>query len=186
VKPLGEWETFYVIVGSSAGALIGLQFVVMALVADLPIRRKSAQSTDAFGTPTVVHFGAVLLLSAMFTAPWRSIGPPSVLFGTGGAVGIVYVAIVARRARRQTTYEPVFEDWLFHVLLPAVAYVTLAAAAYAVRSHAYEALFAVGSAALLLLFIGIHNSWDTVTYLVLQHRPEPADRSNRPNPGPPL
>lgn len=29
-----EWETFYVIVGSSAGALTGLMFVVIALVAD--------------------------------------------------------------------------------------------------------------------------------------------------------
>jgi len=28
-----EWESFYVIVGSAAGALIGLQFVVMTLVA---------------------------------------------------------------------------------------------------------------------------------------------------------
>ncbi len=33
---LGGWQNFYVIVGSSAGTLIGLQFVVMALVADLP------------------------------------------------------------------------------------------------------------------------------------------------------
>jgi len=27
-----QWENFYIIVGSSAGALTGLQFVVMALV----------------------------------------------------------------------------------------------------------------------------------------------------------
>jgi hypothetical protein len=31
------WENFYVIVGSSAGARIGLQFVVMTLLADMPI-----------------------------------------------------------------------------------------------------------------------------------------------------
>ena len=30
---LSGWENFYVIVGSSAGALIGLQFVVMTLIA---------------------------------------------------------------------------------------------------------------------------------------------------------
>jgi len=29
MEALKEWESFYVIVGSSAGALIGLQFVVM-------------------------------------------------------------------------------------------------------------------------------------------------------------
>jgi hypothetical protein len=32
---LAEWESFYVIVGSSSAALTGLQFVVIALVADL-------------------------------------------------------------------------------------------------------------------------------------------------------
>jgi hypothetical protein len=41
---LAEWNSFYVIVGSSAGALIGLQFVVMALIAETPhaLMRKQA------------------------------------------------------------------------------------------------------------------------------------------------
>ena len=38
------WENFYVIVGSSAGALIGLQFVVITLIADMPIARGQAQA----------------------------------------------------------------------------------------------------------------------------------------------
>ena len=62
---LDGWENFYVIVGSSAGALIGLQFVVITLIADMPITRGYAQASDAFSTPSVVHFGVVLLLSAM-------------------------------------------------------------------------------------------------------------------------
>ena len=33
LSALSRWENFYVIVGSSAGALTGLQFVVMALIA---------------------------------------------------------------------------------------------------------------------------------------------------------
>src|SRR5271157_4358910 len=40
---LAGWESFYVIVGSSAGALIGLQFVVITLIADMPIARGEAQ-----------------------------------------------------------------------------------------------------------------------------------------------
>src|SRR5436190_24376937 len=35
-ETLSLWENFYVIVGSSAGALTGLQFVVMALIPDSP------------------------------------------------------------------------------------------------------------------------------------------------------
>ena len=50
---LGGWENFYVIVGSSAGALIGLQFVVMALVSDMPRTPNQAQTGHAFATPTM-------------------------------------------------------------------------------------------------------------------------------------
>ena len=59
-----------------------------------------------------------------------------------------------------------FEDWLFHVLLPLAAYAGLAGSAFAAHSYTRPALFIVGAAALLLLFIGIHNAWDTVTHLV--------------------
>jgi len=61
---LTAWQNFYLVVGSSAGALIGLQFVVIALIADTPLGRNEEQAGQAFATPTVVHFGAVLLLSA--------------------------------------------------------------------------------------------------------------------------
>ena len=34
MSPLDQWDNFYMIVGTSAGALIGLQFVVMTLIAE--------------------------------------------------------------------------------------------------------------------------------------------------------
>jgi hypothetical protein len=163
---LGGWENFYVIVGSSAGALIGLQFVVLTLIASRPIARGEAQAGDAFATPIVVHFGVVLLLSAFVSAPWDGIGTVAVLWGLVGLSGIVYIVIVARRMRAQTAYRPVFEDWLFHVLLPLAAYAMLTGSAFAARSSARTALFLVGAASLLLLFVGIHNAWDTVMHLV--------------------
>jgi hypothetical protein len=66
----------------------------------------------------------------------------------------------------------VFEDWLFHVLLPFAAYTALVAAAGAAPSHLRTALFLVAAAALLLLFIGIHNAWDAVTYHVFVKKRE--------------
>jgi hypothetical protein len=53
----------------------------------------------------------------------------------------------------------VVEDWSFHLLLPLTAYTLLVLSALAARSWMREALFGVGAAALLLLFIGIHNPW---------------------------
>jgi len=170
MSPMNGWENFYVIVGSSAGALIGLQFVVMTLIADRSVARGEAQAGDAFSTPSVVHFGVVLLLSALLSAPWDGIGAVAIVWGLVGLSGIAYSVIVGRRMRAQTVYKPVFEDWLFHVLFPLAAYAVLAGSAFAARSHARTALFLVGAAALLLLFIGIHNAWDTVTHLVFNEK----------------
>src|SRR5262249_41895767 len=69
---LASWESFYVIVGSSAAALTGLQFVVIALVAETT-RRTGARQFSAFATPTVVHFGGVLLTSSVLSAPWPTL-----------------------------------------------------------------------------------------------------------------
>jgi L-asparagine transporter-like permease len=166
---LKEWESFYVIVGSSAGALIGLQFVVLTLIAERPSARMP-EATAAFATPSVVHFAVVLLLSALMSAPWHGIGTVAVFCGLVGIIGIVYAVIVARRMRTQKAYRPVFEDWLFHVLLPLAAYAILAVSAYFAYSHPRRALFLVGAATLLFLFVGIHNAWDAVTYHITVQR----------------
>jgi hypothetical protein len=171
---LDAWENFYVIVGSSAGALIGLQFVVITLLAEVPLDGSDAQAGRAFGTPNVVHFGVVLFLSAIVSAPWSGLGIVAVIWGLLGLGGILYAVVVARRMRSQTAYEPVFEDWAFHALLPLMAYGMLAVSACFAYSHAGPALFAVGAASLLLLFIGIHNAWDTVTYHVFVRSRESA------------
>jgi hypothetical protein len=172
---LSGWVNFYVIVGSSAGALIGLQFVVMTLIDNVPMTRKDARAGDAFSTPTVVHFGAVLLLSATASAPWDGVAPVAVLWGLLGLSGVMYVVLVTRRLRAQTVYRPVFEDRLCHVWLPFTAYALLAGSACAAFSHPHPALFLVGAAALLLLFVGIHNAWDIVTYHVFVNRREQKD-----------
>jgi hypothetical protein len=171
MTPLAGWQNFYVIVGSSAGALIGLQFVVMALIATLPRGPNAAQAGAAFATPNIVHFGTVLLLSAALCAPWRAIGGAAIFCGLLGLAGLAYAIVVTRRMRVQTAYQPEFEDWLFHALLPFAAHATLAGSAFAARSHAREALFGVAAAALLLLFTGIHNAWDAVTYHVFVKKP---------------
>lgn len=162
--PLSGWENFYVIVGSSAGALIGLQFVVITLIADMPAVRDLERAGSAYSTPTIVHFGAALLLSAAISAPWQDIHGAAIAWGGLGLAGVVYEIVVIRRIRTQVAYAPVFEDWLFHVLLPLVAYAVLAVSAWEARADARSALFAVAAAALVLLFVGIHNAWDAVTY----------------------
>jgi hypothetical protein len=159
------WETFYVIVGSSGGAMTGLMFVVIAFVADF---RSAQQQIDAFGTPTVVHFSAVLMLSAILTAPWPAMWGVRLALGAFGAAGVGYMLIVLTRTRRQTAYKPVFEDWLFHAALPLAAYAGVLVAAAALPRHQTSLLFVIGAASVLLLFVGIHNAWDTVIYIIVE------------------
>ncbi|MBA3913643.1 MAG: hypothetical protein H0X25_07260 [Acidobacteriales bacterium] len=176
---LSGWQNFYVIVGSSAGALIGLQFVVITLVAELPVKNDLEQAGSAFATPTIVHFGAVLLLAAVISAPWHGTAAPAMIWGVVGLAGVGYELITVRRMRMQKAYSPEWEDWLFHVVLPFAAYAILAGAAYAVRFHPPRALFGVAAATLLLLFSGIHNAWDAVTYHIFVLRRKTQNRDRR-------
>src|SRR4051812_23401825 len=96
---LSEWENFYVIVGSSAGALIGLQFVVITLIADL--RKTSSKQISAFGTPTVIQFAAALLISALLSMPWESLAGLRAALGIFGIVGAAYAIRAILHALQQ-------------------------------------------------------------------------------------
>jgi hypothetical protein len=177
VSEFAKWDNFYVIVGSAAGALIGLQFVVLTLIAERP-PEGVVEAGAAFGSPTVVHFGSVLFLSALLHAPWQTVSLPAAIWGFTGLGGIGYTLIVVRRMQRQVAYQPQFEDWLCHVALPLAAYAILAWAWWEAQTRTREALFGVGGAALLLLFVGIHNAWDNTAYHVMVNIPKGNRREN--------
>ena len=176
MRQLTEWDSFYVIVGSSAAALTGLMFVVITLIADLKTPRSSG-TIAAFGTPTVVHFCVALIVSAMLSAPWHALTTAAIAVGICGVGGLGYTMVVMRRARRQTTYKPVLEDWLFHSAFPLAAYGAITIAAIRLPGDAEHSLFTVAGSVLALVLIGIHNAWDTVTYLAIQQQ----ERQDRPN-----
>ena len=175
VSPLTTWQNFYVIIGSSAGALTGLMFVVITLISGSQLR-KSSEPVAAFSTPNVVHFCLALLIAAILCAPWQVLWNASLLLSLCGLGGATYVVIVLRRLRRvrqQPVYIPVLEDWLWHTVFPLVSYTALVVAAIILPGNPAPALFVTGAATLLLLFIGIHNALDNVTYVVIaQSQPE--------------
>jgi hypothetical protein len=151
-----------------------------AVRGDDPDRRTSpsraVEADAAFGTPTIVHFSAALLLSAILVAPWQTITIGAIAPEIIGVIGALCVIVVARRIHVQRAYEPEFEDWIFHALLPFTAYGILAAAAFLIGRYPRDGLFGVGGGTLLLLFIGIHNAWDSVAYLVFVSRQKMGDR----------
>ncbi len=162
---LAPWANFYVIIGTAAATRTGLTFVVITLLAGLP-RRISTDGIAAFNTPSVVHFCATLFITTLLSAPWPLLWPAALLLGLTGLSGITYVILIVRRTRHISGYQPVLEDWLWHVVFPFLSYLALIIAAIAFPSNPASALFVIAAATLLFLFIGIHNSWDNVTYLI--------------------
>ena len=169
LSPLAAWQNFYGIIGTAAATLTGLMFVVATLVAGVRMRLSSPSEAFAtFNSPNVWHFGAALLVAAILSAPWQALWNAGLLLGLCGLGGMIYVVIVLRRVRRQKDYQPVLEDWLFHTVLPLVSYTALLVAAIVLPGHPAPALFVIAAGTVLLLFIGIHNAWDNVTYIALE------------------
>jgi uncharacterized membrane protein YidH (DUF202 family) len=169
MSPLSAWVNFYVIVGSSAGALTGLTFIAITLLPDE--RRPSASlSTPAFTTPTVVHFAMALLISATLSAPWPSLAPLSALLVVVGLGMLAYGATVVLRLRRLSRtleYEMVLEDWLLYGVCPLIVYAGLVVAGALLANHPTPALFGVAGVLLALLAMALHNAWDLVTFIAL-------------------
>jgi hypothetical protein len=143
----------------------------MALVAESDVRSDTGE-VDAFGTPTIVHFCAVLLVSSIISAPWPHLWQVAIAVEICGVSGISYTLIVMRRASR-TNYRPELEDWIWHAVLPLVAYLILFLGAVALPLRTVPALFGIGVFSLLVLFIGIHNAWDSVTYITVGMKRQP-------------
>lgn len=174
---LTEWSTFFSVTAGAAATLTGLMFVVVTL-----IRREDwgdANPDDGistFSTPTVINFGAALLVSAVMIAPWPSIAGPLICTGFLGLAGMIHILRVALRARRMTVYDPDVEDWIWYWILPFSAYCVVLAGAL-LMPFERTAPFVTGASVLLLMFIGIRNSWDVVTFIA-----KGGPRSGRQNP----
>lgn len=166
-SPLKAWTDFYVIVGSSAAALTGLMFVVITLVAGLRART-TRDGIAAFSTPTVVHFCVVLLIGASVAAPWPALTYVSGLLTVAALVALAYSVRIVARANAVEEYEPDFEDRVSYMILPIVAYSIMLLAAAALAFRPAPALFGLAGTSLLLIFLGIHNAWDVVTYVGVQ------------------
>ncbi|HET9448908.1 MAG TPA: hypothetical protein VFO35_21745 [Steroidobacteraceae bacterium] len=166
--PLHEWEGFYVIVGTSAAALTGLMFVVIAVVADAGPRAATPRGIATFLTPTIVHFCLALVISAILSARWPRPFEVQIILALLAVGGLIYTLVVLRRALGVPNYTVVLEDWVWHVVFPLLAYALVLMASLWLESMTPLALLLVGGASVLLVLIGIHNAWDTVTYLIMQ------------------
>ena len=166
---LSDWQNFYMIMGTAAATLTGLMFVVTTLIAGIDAHLSTLNAAvSAFNTPTVVHFGTVLLLAGILSAPWQTFSSLSVLLGLLGLGMVFYSIIVLWRMWRVPHYQSTLEDWSWYMAFPLIANILLIVAAFVLPKNPSSALYLVGSAMMLLLLVGIRNAWDMVTFLAVE------------------
>ncbi|HZY99011.1 MAG TPA: hypothetical protein VFE36_05520 [Candidatus Baltobacteraceae bacterium] len=156
---------------TAAATLTGLVFVVITLVRDAPSLQPKEEGIATFTTPIVIHFCTALYIAAVFIVPWRTYGGVAVLVGLCGIYGVIYVSRVILRTLRLNSdgnnYTPDMEDWIWYNCVPLLAYLAILGGSIALPHAALQALFAIAGGVLLLLFTGIRNAWDVVTYLAI-------------------
>jgi hypothetical protein len=166
---LASWTSFYVVTGSAAAALTGLMFIVITLVTGLERSERNPEGTSIFSTPTVVHFSAAFVISAMLTAPWHSLFWLGLLLACGAFVCAANIVRVSWRISLLARYHADLEDWSWYTILPLIAYLSILGGAVGVATGALRGLTPIAAGVALLVIIGIHNAWDIVTYLATRN-----------------
>jgi hypothetical protein len=160
------WDSFYLLIGGAAGALIGLLFVVATLTGNVG-REQATRGAQVYMTPTVFHFAMVLVTSALTAVPHLPQRAAASIVGAFGVLGLVYAANVSWmiRTKRVTADAPHWTDIWCYGVVPTVLYLAMVAAAWTLETSKAWGPDAVAAVTLGLLLIGIRNAWDLVTWL---------------------
>jgi len=158
---LESWRDFYVMIGTASGAIVGATFVVATLAGGI---EKRTLGLRGFITPTAVHLGSVLVVSAILSVPTLNAAMLAILLGIGGVAGAIYgIVVIARIASLNLG----IDDWIFYAIAPVVSYAVLAAAALCALSSTELSLNLMAGSLVALLIIGMRNAWDMATFMIL-------------------
>jgi hypothetical protein len=166
------WHDFYALIGTAAATLIGLMFVA-ASIASTYITEEHRAGIQAFFTPTVAHFAAVLITCVVLSAPlltWTLLGV--VLIGIGVA-GLGYASIVwVRMGRGGLTTTIDLADRFWYALSPVAGHLLiLGSGVLALMLRNEHSLQLLGLAIVSLLLAGIRNAWDITAWAVTRSGP---------------
>jgi hypothetical protein len=170
------WDNYYLMLGPSAAALIGLMFVVVTLTAGRD-REQVSRGKHLYTSPIVWHLAVVVVLSGTASAPtvtgkwFAGISGGLGLFGIGmcirNSIGIAQVPI---SGDENNTF-----DVIWYGVVPALVYVALLVAAGLVFIANPWGASAVAAALMALLLVSIHAEWDLVTFLAPMAPPSRTD-----------
>lgn len=170
---LRDWESFYLLVGSAAAALIGLLFIVATLTTNID-RSSVDRGNHLYMTPIVFHLVMIVVLSATALAPTVTTAAFGIVCALAAIAGFAYGAMVTFGIVTIADPPTHWSDKWYYGAGPTLAYVVLAIVAAAMLRNRGWAANGVATVAVVLLLLGIRNAWDLVTYLApKQPKPEP-------------
>jgi hypothetical protein len=162
---LHGWDNFYIMAGTAGATLIGLLFVIITLGTHLSPSRV-AHGVRAFLTPTLVHFGSVLLQALVVLVPWPSAWPAGLVLAFCGLVGLVYLVDVVLKRQKVQFVSLHLLDWIPYAGIPALANLNLITGAIGIIAEKSFAPYCLAGAITLFLFAGIYGAWDLTLWIV--------------------
>jgi len=166
---LHDRDNFYVTTGAASASLLGLLFVVVTLGAGFS-SSDALIGARAFLTPTLVHFGSVLLLSLAALAPFASPWPAAVILCLCGLSGLAYLTRVIAARRKIDFVALSWADWVPYGGVPALANVCLIVGAAGLIAEKSFAPGVIAGAAALFLSCGVYGAWDLTLWVIVNGR----------------
>jgi hypothetical protein len=166
LNSLEHWHEFYLLLGTAASAFIALLFVAASIGAGIMTAQRTS-ATRIYMSPVIVHFAAVLYVSAIALIPSHTTASFGLLLGTAAMGGLVYSAGTAIRVFRDGAVD--MADRLAYGLAPLVGYTggVISVSLFIFRiQHAPEVL---ACSLILLLIVNIRNAWDLTIFFVRKH-----------------
>ena len=164
-QTLHDWRDFYVMGGTAAATLVGLMFVFASIGAS-QLARRNMGAMRAFIAPTVVHFGAALLICLISIMPGHSDRSLGGALGVGALIGGAYCCQILLLIFRSFAAGLAWEDRLFYALIPFAGYLLLlASAAFELDERPADANVLAGIAIIVLIVAGLRNAWDMTLWM---------------------
>jgi hypothetical protein len=178
------WDNYFAMLGTAAGSLIGLLFVVVTLTSNFE-RSQALRGASVYMTPTAAHFAVALAICCVTLAPGLSRSWAAALLGLTIAAGLanaLRAAVGIRRYESEIDHHVHWSDFWWYGVTPAAVYVGLAVSVAALWLGFGKAVYGLAVASLLLLLVAIHNAWDLVTWMAPQGTASPTDLTPPPEP----
>ena len=161
-----HWDSFYLLVGGAAGALIGLLFIVATLTRGRD-RDSALHGASVYMSPVVLHLALVLVISALASTPGVDAETGGLLVGVTGLVGVATSARVVYHLAIARSFPGAHwtDLWCYGVAALAADTALTVAASAVWWSTTRMADLAIAASLVAILLITIRNAWDLVTWI---------------------